>query len=253
MSLPPDPASKMALLDELFDSYRKSSPVDDLARGYTFQTFSPFMTQPDAQVLEIGCSNGLMTELIANSAAHVDVVEASLRFLEEAQARSLPNVAFHHGLAEDFESERKYDYIFATFVLTHIENLDRFFEKVTELMAPTGRLFVAVPNARVLSRQLALHMGLLEDLYKLTENDRNHGHCRAFDRVRLDRELESRGLNPIARGGILLKPLADFQMDKLIEASILSEEHFRGLYSLGVEYPELCGTIYSVCELNRDE
>lgn len=252
MGSSPKSTSKMAQLDQHFDDYRKQSPIDDMVRAYTFQTFEPFMSRPESQVLEIGCSNGLMTELIANKAGHLDVVEGSVRFLEEAKARALPNVAFHHRLLEDFESAKKYDYIFATFLLTHIENLGAFLQKTKELMAPDARLFVAVPNARVMSRQLACHMGLVEDLYQLTENDRNHGHCRVFDRLRLSRELESHGLRHVAQGGILVKPLADFQMDELIRTSVLADEHIQGLYALGAEYPELCGTIYSVCEINHD-
>lgn len=44
----------------------------------------------------------------------------------------------------------------------------------------------------------------------------------------------------------MLKILADFQMDKLIETEILKEQ-IDGLYKLGLEYPDLCGSLFSIC------
>jgi hypothetical protein len=111
--------------------------------------------------------------------------------------------------------------------------------------------FVVVPNANALSRQLALHMGLLKDLKNLTENDVNHGHRRVYDRVSLNRDLTEAGFVSISQGGILLKPLADFQMDKLIDSGILQEPQLDGLYRLGFEYPDLCGYLFSACKLSQ--
>lgn len=234
-------------LDRHHATYRRQSPYDDCTRRYTFRTFKPFLSKPDATALELGCSDGLMTQLIAERVGHVQVVDGSSKFLGEAQARNIPNATFVHSVFEEFQSTQKFDCIFATFVLTHIPDLKIFLGKVRTLLAPSGLFFVAVPNARVLSRQLALHMGLLQELMALSENDRNHGHCRAYDRVRLNRDLKEHGFSPIAEGGVLLKPLADFQMDKLIEHEILKQPQLDGLYSLGLEYPDFCGTLFSVC------
>jgi hypothetical protein len=110
-----------------------------------------------------------------------------------------------------------------------------------------GLLMIVVPNARALSRQLALHMGLISDLKALTENDRNHGHRRVYDRVSLDRDIKSAGFENLCQGGIMLKILADFQMDELISMQVLQDEHIDGLYGLGLEYPDLCGSLFSVC------
>jgi hypothetical protein len=45
----------------------------------------------------------------------------------------------------------------------------------------------------------------------------------------------------------MLKILADFQMDELISMQVLQDEHIDGLYGLGLEYPDLCGSLFSVC------
>ena len=43
------------------------------------------------------------------------------------------------------------------------------------------------------------------------------GHRRVYDRILLNRDIEAAGLEQVSSGGLLLKLLADFQMDKLID------------------------------------
>jgi len=240
--------AQLNVLDKYFDTYRKASLYDDFMRSYTFQTFLPYIQNRSLDALELGCSDGQMTEMISQNTKSLDVVEGSLRFIEDARKRNLSNITFHHTLFEKYKSPKKYDAIFATYILTHILDLGIFFEMVKQVLKDDGFLFVAVPNARVLSRQLALHMGLLEDLFLLSENDRNHGHHRCYDRVRLNSDIRANGFDLVAQGGIILKPLADFQMDKMIELGILGGAQLDGLYKLGIEFPDLCAVIYAVCK-----
>ena len=46
----------------------------------------------------------------------------------------------------------------------------------------------------------------------------------------------------------MLKILADYQLDTLIRQKILGPEQIEGLYKLGFDYPDLCGSLYAVCE-----
>ncbi len=235
-----------SFLDSVSKTYVTSlSPQDRLIRQLVVRTFAPFV--PGGVGLELGCSDGYMTELLAGLVDKLDVVDGSKTFLEEAEKRRLPKVRTIYSLFEEFVPEAPYDCVFATYVLEHVIDVGRVLKMVRSVLKPNGLLFVAVPNARALSRQLAIHMGLLPDLKALTQNDMNHGHRRVYDRVSLNRDLAEAGFSCISQGGILLKPLADFQMDKMINAGILTEVQLEGLYSLGFEYPDLCGTIYSVC------
>jgi 2-polyprenyl-3-methyl-5-hydroxy-6-metoxy-1,4-benzoquinol methylase len=157
---------------------------------------------------------------------------------------------FVYSLFENFESEKKFDYIFACYVLEHVKDPIKFLKHATGLLNKNGLLFILVPNARALSRQLAQHMGLLDDLYSLTKNDIAHGHRRVYDRAILNRDIQSSGLKQINQGGLILKLLADFQMDQLIKSNILGAEQIEGLYKMGLEYPDLSGTLFSVCNAN---
>lgn len=223
------------------------SPQDRTIKEMAVRAFAPFLNQGQV-ALEMGCCDGYMTSLIAPRVAELDVVDGSSTWLDRARSRGIPNARYFLSLFEDYVAERRYDIVFATYVLEHVADPQQFLAKVRALLKPDGLLLLVVPNARALSRQLARHMGLLSDLQSLTENDLNHGHRRVYDRVLLNREIESAGFNQVAQSGLMLKILADFQMDTLIETGLLGVQQLDGLYRLGMEYPDLCGSLYSVAQ-----
>jgi hypothetical protein len=92
-------------------------------------------------------------------------------------------------------------------------------------------------------------MNLIRDLYELTPNDLRGGHRRVYDQVSLKRDVVQAGFDICTQGGILLKPFADFQMDKLIDSGIIAKQQSDGLYSLGAEYPDMCADVYIVARV----
>lgn len=241
-----DNSKEMIFLESVIDTYVTSeSPQDRLIRTLAIRVFKPYIFK-QGSALEFGCSDGFMTSLIAPLCDSLTVIDGSKSFIEIARNRVPENVEFVHTLFEEYAPDKKFDYIFATYVLEHVKDAVGILKLAGELLNENGLLFIVVPNAQALSRQLARHMGLLEDLYALTPNDINHGHRRVYDYVTLSRDIEAAGLHQISQGGLLLKILADFQMDKLIEAEILGEQQQEGLYKMGLEYPNLAGSLFSV-------
>ena len=242
-----DSDKEMAFLDSVVPTYVTSENHQDrLIRTLAMRTLAPHM-RPGGQALEFGCSDGFMTRMIAEHVKRLTVVDGSKKFIDTAKRDAPVNVDFVHSLFEDFDPDERYDYVFATWVLEHVRNAVGFLHSASRLLTDDGLLFVVVPNARALSRQLARHMGLLDDLFALTPNDVNHGHRRVYDRVLLDRALESAGVLQIGQGGLLLKLLADFQMDELIKSGVLGESQLEGLYKMGLEYPDFAGSLFSIC------
>lgn len=239
-------AEEKALLDKYAETYVTSSDSSQqrLMRELEIRTFMQYMNRGTA--LELGCEIGYMSELIAPLVDHLDIVDASEHFVEQTRARNIPNADYVCSLFEEFRPRHTYDYVYASHVLEHLYDVQVVLKMVRAALAPQGCLFVAVPNARAFSRQLARQMGLIGSLYDLTANDLKGGHRRVYDRVTLNREVESAGFDIIAQGGILFKLLADFQMDKLIDSGLLGKEQCEGLYRLGHEYPDMCADIYAV-------
>lgn len=234
-------------LNKLYSKYTlNDDPQTKAMREFAFQIIKPYLEAGKCG-LELGCSDGYFTGMLASRLKTLDVVDGSINFIEAARARNLANVRYHHALFEEFTPSAQYDFVFASYILEHVLDPLSVLGMVRKVLKPGGLLYIVVPNARALSRQLALHMGLYADLKTLTENDLRFGHRRVYDRVHLNRDTEAAGFRTVAQGGIMLKILADFQMDKLINLGILGESQLNGLLKLGFEYPDFSGSLFSVC------
>ncbi|MFV9875364.1 MAG: class I SAM-dependent methyltransferase [Rickettsiales endosymbiont of Dermacentor nuttalli] len=242
-------------LSSLIDVYSKGNDqekINAVIRSLGARTFFPFISDKQAVALELGCSNGFMANLIAEKIQAVHVLEGVHELIIEVEKDAKSNVKFIHTLFEEFNSDQKYDYVFALFVLEHVFDVQEVLNMVKRVLKPGGILFITVPNARALSRQFARHMGIIQDLKELTENDVCFGHRRVYDRCTLNEELNQAGFSQIMQGGLLLKILADFQLNELLNNGFLSENHIDALYKLGLEYPDLCGSLFSICKLTKD-
>ena len=236
-----------AFLESVANTYVTSdSPQDRIIKTLAIRTFKPFINK-HKHALEFGCLDGFMTSLIAPLCASLSVVDGSETFIDMARKQVPSNVEFVHSLFEDFKPDRKFDYIFSTYGLEHVQDEIGFLQHACSLLNEEGLLFVVVPNARAMSRQIARHMGLIDDLFALTQNDINHGHRRVYDRTTLNRDIEAAGLLQVGQGGLMLKLLADFQMDKMIDTKIITEQQVDGLYKMGLEYPDFAGSLFSIC------
>ncbi len=234
-------------LNELYTKYTlNDDPQTKAMREFAFQIIEPYLSA-EKSGLELGCSDGYFTGMLASRLKTLDVVDGSIHFIEAARQRNLGNVRYHLSLFEEFAPDTQFDFVFASYILEHVIDPMRVLSMVRSVLKPGGLLYIVVPNARALSRQLAMHMGLYADLKTLTENDLRFGHRRVYDRVHLNRETEAAGFRDVAQGGIMLKILADFQMDKLINLGILGESQLNGLFRLGFEYPDMAGSLFSVC------
>ena len=243
-----DAHDEKAFLESVTHTYVTSESAQDrLIKSLAVRTFKPFI-RSDGNGLEFGCSDGYMTSLIAPLCGSLTVVDGSQTFINMASKRVKADVKFKNALFEEFNPDHKFDNIFATYVLEHVIDAIGFLKHARSLLSDHGLLYIVVPNARAMSRQIARHMGLIDDLFALTQNDTNHGHRRIYDRNSLNKDIEAAGLQQVSQGGLLLKLLADFQMDKMIEAGIIASPQIEGLYKMGLEYPDFAGSLFSVCK-----
>lgn len=229
-------------------TYARGSTQDKVIRELIVRTFKPYLN--DNMVgLQLGYGEGIDTAGLAKLLRHIDVVECNKQFIRSGRQRRFSNVSFIYSLFEELDrsvTRKTYDVIFAIYVLEHVRDVQQVLSRLHPLLKPQGLLFVVVPNANALSRQLARAMGLLTNLKDLTKYDIQHGHRRVYDMQELVKELEQGGFELVHQGGIFLKILADFQLNKMYEHKILTSEQIEGLYKLGLEYPHWCGSIFAI-------
>ena len=239
--------NEQEFLTSIYQTYDDRSPYERFMREYIIKSIKPFLNKKMVG-LEFGCSDGFMSKKIINELKYLDIVDGAESALNDAkiQIGDNLNVNYHCSLFETFAIEKKYDVIFASYILEHVLNQNEILVKIKSLLKPNGIALIVVPNARALSRQISLNMGLINDLKELTENDIKHGHRRVFDRKSLNIILKKNNFINLYEGGIIVKLLADFQMDKIIENKIIGEQQIDALFSLGLEYPDFCGSLLTI-------
>jgi 2-polyprenyl-3-methyl-5-hydroxy-6-metoxy-1,4-benzoquinol methylase len=217
---------------------------------YMIRSFEPFFKT--GSLLELGSFKGDFTRRFRERFNDITCVEASGEAIEEARRKLGDGVQFVHSMFESATLPRRYDNIVLTHVLEHLDDPVRVLKRVNEeWLAEGGRLFMVCPNANAPSRQIAVKMGLISHNAAVTPAEDAHGHRCTYSLDTLERDAVAAGLNVVHRSGIFFKALSNFQWDRLLQTDIISDEYLEGCYKLGQHYPELCSSIFLMCEGSR--
>lgn len=225
------------------------------AYGFDLDVMHPFMLRAfesffrPGSLLELGCAKGDFTLRLRERFDDISCVEAAGDALAVARSRLGEATHFFHATFEAAQLPRRYDNIVMTHVLEHLDDPLPVLERVNrEWLAPGGRFFLACPNAHAASRQIAVHMGLIDHATAVTPAEAQHGHRRTYNLATLERDAQAAGLRVLHRSGIFFKALANFQWDRLLKTDIVSTAYLDGCYAFGQRYPDLCASVYLVCE-----
>lgn len=219
----------------------------DVMHHYMVQSFKPFFRH--GSLLELGSYRGDFTSRLILYFDDVTCVEASGEALAIARERLANKVLFIDGRFETVMLPRRYENIILTHVLEHLDDPVAVLRRINEeWLAEGGRLFLVCPNANAPSRQIAVKMGLIEHNAAVTPAEAEHGHRITYSLDTLERDATRAGLRVIHRSGIFFKALANFQWDRLLQTDIISQQYLDGCYMLGQQYPDLCSSIFLLCE-----
>jgi SAM-dependent methyltransferase len=232
------------ILDNSFREYNYG--FDVVTRTYLLQEFSMYFKVDTDKVLEVGSFDGSMTELILEYFDKVDVVEASSSMARIVKDKFGDRVNVHQGLIEDIQIQEKYDVIFLVHTLEHVTDPASVLIKLQSMLNPEGKIFVAVPNANALSRQIAVSMGIINYNHDVPEGEAAQGHLRTYSLDTLLFEFRNIGLEIIASGGVILKAFANFQMDAAMSSGIITKHYLDAANELAKKYPDFSASIYAV-------
>ncbi|GLC94527.1 type 12 methyltransferase [Cupriavidus sp. TA19] len=219
----------------------------DVLHPYMVRSFEPFLNK--GSLLELGSYTGEFTSRLLPYFDDITCVEASDVAIEEARKRLGGSVKFVNSLFETAALPKRYDNIVMTHVLEHLDDPVCVLARINdEWLRENGRLFLVCPNAHAPSRQIAVKMGLISHNAAVTPAEAEHGHRRTYALDTLERDAAAAGLKVVHRSGIFFKALANFQWDRLLATDIISNEYLEGCYQLGQQYPDLCASIFLMCE-----
>lgn len=233
------------------ESHRYAYSFDfDVMHPYMLKSFIPFFKE--GNFLELGSFKGDFTKRFLPYFYDITCVEASDEAIKIAQAEFGNKVKFVNSLFETAALPCKYDNIVLTHVLEHIDDPVAVLKRINdEWLSDTGRFFLVCPNANAPSRQIAVKMGLITHNNAVTPAEKEHGHRVTYTLDTLERDAKAAGLNVVIRSGIFFKALANFQWDRLMQTDIISKEYLEGCYELGHHYPDLCSSIFLLCEKGK--
>ncbi len=219
----------------------------DVMHPYMLRSFAPFFR--DGNALELGSFKGDFTRRLVEHFDDVTCVEASDEAIATARGRLGDKTRFIHSRFEQAALPTKYDNIVLTHVLEHIDDPVLVLKRINdEWLSDRGRFFLVCPNANAPSRQIAVKMGLITHNAAVTPAEAEHGHRCTYTLDTLERDATQAGLKVVHRSGIFFKALANFQWDRLLQTDIVSKEYLDGCYMLGQQYPDLCSSIFLMCE-----
>lgn len=222
----------------------------DVMHPYMIRSFAPFFKP--GTLLELGSYQGQFTQRFLQHFDDITCVEASGEAVAVARERLGERVNYVNARFEEVVLPRRYDHIVMTHVLEHLDDPVRVLRRVNEeWLADGGRFFLVCPNANAPSRQIAVKMGLISHNAAVTPAEAEHGHRCTYALDTLERDATAAGLRVVHRSGIFFKALANFQWDRLLQTDIISKEYLEGCYQLGQQYPDLCSSIFLLCERGK--
>jgi 2-polyprenyl-3-methyl-5-hydroxy-6-metoxy-1,4-benzoquinol methylase len=181
-----------------------------------------------------------MTTELAKHFKDLTCVDGAESFCASLRDR-FPQARIVHSLFEEYEPNRKFDFVVLGHVLEHVDDPTSLLRRVSGWLHPGGKVLGSVPNARSIHRQMAVVMGLLETEYSLNDTDKHHGHRRVYDPETLRNDFLRAGLDIEVFGGYWLKPISNAQ----IEAS-WTTEMLEAAMQVGERYPDIAAEIYVV-------
>ena len=190
-----------------------------------------------ASLLELGLGHGFTATIFSKSCEKHVIVDGASGVIDSFLSRT-PDFKGEIVLDyfEEYKTEHTFDVIVLGFVLEHVDDPVMILDRYRRFLAPEGKIYVAVPNAKSLNRRLGLKMGLIDDIYDLNANDLLLGHQRQYCLETLRRDLDKGGFVISHEEGIYLKPLPLSVLRGLPD----SNANFEAMLEVGIEFPELC-------------
>ena len=113
----------------------------------------------DIRILDIGCGGGLLSEPLSRLGATVTGIDASDRNIKIAKMhleKSKLDIDYYCSSPEKFITKEKFDVVLNMEIVEHVDNVDFFLLKSSELLKKNGLMFIATLNKTLRSYVFAI-------------------------------------------------------------------------------------------------
>lgn len=195
-------------------------------------------------VLDLGYVDGSWTDPVLQRGWTSHIVEGAELHVEHAHQRyaGRTDVRIEHVRFDEFRADRCYDSIIAGDMLSYVEDPVTFLCRLSDALAPDGRLVATVPNSRSLHRRIGTLLDMQAHPAATNSRDKEVGNLRSYDRYELRQQLQSAGLRILELRGCFLKPVSSAQMTDW------SDELLGAFLEIGDELEDYAWFLYAICE-----
>jgi len=113
----------------------------------------------DIKILDIGCGGGLLSEPLSRLGATVTGIDASDRNIKIAKMhleKSKLDIDYYCSSPDKFVAKEKFDVVLNMEIVEHVDNVDFFLLKSSELLKKNGLMFIATLNKTLKSYFFAI-------------------------------------------------------------------------------------------------
>ena len=113
----------------------------------------------DIKILDIGCGGGLLSEPLSRLGATVTGIDASDKNIKIAKThlnQSKLDIDYYCSSPEKFITKEKFDVVLNMEIVEHVDNVDFFLLKSSELLKKNGLMFIATLNKTLKSYIFAI-------------------------------------------------------------------------------------------------
>ena len=110
-------------------------------------------------ILDIGCGGGLLSEPMSRLGANVVGIDASKKNIEVAKFHAKKNklkINYICASPEILKIQKKFDVILSMEIIEHVEDINFFIKKSSELLKKNGLMFIATLNKTLKSYMFAI-------------------------------------------------------------------------------------------------
>ena len=114
-----------------------------------FKTKSKNTSLKNLKILDIGCGGGLLSEPMCKLGAKVTAIDASKKNIDVAKFHSKKSklkIKYICTSPEKLKIKKKFDVVLNMEIVEHVEDINLFIKKSSELLKSSGLMFVATLN-----------------------------------------------------------------------------------------------------------
>ena len=155
------------------------------------------------KVLDIGCNDGAISELIKNNNNTVYGIDGSSNQLEKAEKRGI--ITKKHDLEKKLPFEdNSFDCVFAGEIIEHIYDVDSILTEIKRVLKKGGIFVLSVPNLVSFRNRIRMLFGIKPFYFDISLKEPFGCHIKGFTKNSLKKVLQENGFNIDSIKGIIV-------------------------------------------------